>query len=242
MSQVVIRGLRKTFNGGVTAVDNVDLDIDAGEMLVVIGPSGCGKTTLLRLMCGLEKADAGSISIDGCEVAALPPRDRGVAMVFQNPALFPHKTVADNIAFGLRLRGCGRDDAKARTARAAGLLGITHALDRMPAELSGGEQQRVALARALVREPRVFLFDEPLSSLDAPLRVKLRREILALHARLGTTMIWVTHDQLEAMALGGRAVVMNAGRIEQTGTVDELSKHPASEFVQAFLSHIRQNH
>ena len=231
---VVLRGVEKRF-GDVTAVAAVDLEVRAGELLVLVGPSGCGKSTLLRLIAGLEEPTAGEVWIGGRAVNEVAPGDRDVAMVFQSYALYPHMTVARNLGFGLRVRGVGRDEVAERVGRAADVLGLDELLDRRPGQLSGGQQQRVALGRAMVRDPGVFLFDEPLSNLDAGLRLRTRDEIAALHRRLGTTMIFVTHDQVEALSLGERVAVMDRGRIQQVGTPREIYRRPGNLFVAGFV-------
>ena len=231
---VALRGVEKRF-GDVTAVDAVDLEVRAGELLVLVGPSGCGKSTLLRLIAGLEEPTAGEVWIGGRAVNDVAPGDRDVAMVFQSYALYPHMTVARNLGFGLRMRGVGRDEVAERVGRAADVLGLGELLGRRPGQLSGGQQQRVALGRAMVRDPGVFLFDEPLSNLDAGLRLRTRDEIAALHRRLGTTMIFVTHDQVEALSLGQRVAVMDRGRIQQVGTPGEIYRWPANLFVAGFV-------
>ena len=231
---VVLRGVEKRF-GDVTAVAAVDLEVRAGELLVLVGPSGCGKSTLLRLIAGLEEPTAGEVWIGGRAVNDVAPGDRDVAMVFQSYALYPHMTVAQNLGFGLRVRGTGRDEVAERVGRAAGVLGLGDLLDRRPGQLSGGQQERVALGRAMVRDPGVFLFDEPLSNLDAGLRLRTRDDIAALHRRLGTTMIFVTHDQVEALSLGQRVAVMDRGRIQQVGTPREIYRRPGNLFVAGFV-------
>jgi ABC-type sugar transport system ATPase subunit len=235
MVALIFRGVGKSF-GSIEAIRDVDLDIRSGEFIVFVGPSGCGKSTLLRLVAGLEDIGAGTLAIDGTVVNHLPPAERGVAMVFQSYALYPHMTVYDNMAFGLRIRRGGRDEIDRRVREAADMLQITPFLDRLPRQLSGGQRQRVAIGRAIVRDPRVFLFDEPLSNLDAALRVATRIEIAKLHERMaGTTMIYVTHDQVEAMTLADRIVVLNDGTVEQVGTPLELYHHPANLFVARFI-------
>ncbi len=231
---VVLRGVEKRF-GEVTAVAAVDLEVRAGELLVLVGPSGCGKSTLLRLVAGLEEPDAGEVWIGGRPVDDVAPGDRDVAMVFQSYALYPHMTVAQNLGFGLRVRGAGRAEIEERVGRAAEALGLAELLGRRPGQLSGGQRQRVALGRAMVRDPGVFLFDEPLSNLDAGLRLRTRDEIAALHRRLGTTMIFVTHDQVEALSLGQRVAVMDEGRVQQVGTPREIYRRPANLFVAGFV-------
>ncbi|HFD15026.1 MAG TPA: ATP-binding cassette domain-containing protein, partial [Rhodospirillales bacterium] len=221
MAEVVVERLYKSF-GTVEVLKGIDLSIADGEMMVVLGPSGCGKSTLLRLVAGLERVTRGEIRIGPRRVNELEPKDRDIAMVFQNYALYPHMTVYDNMAYGLRNRRVPKPEIEERVRRAAAILGLGELLQRKPRELSGGQRQRVAMGRAIVRDPQVFLFDEPLSNLDAKLRVQMRHEIRQLQARLGTTGIYVTHDQVEAMTLGDRLVVMNAGRIEQVGAPLEV--------------------
>ena len=234
MSRLALRSLRKSYDGR-EVVHGVDLDIAEGEFVVIVGPSGCGKSTLLRMIAGLEDITTGDIVLNGELLNDIDPADRGCAMVFQNYALYPHMTVRDNIGYPLRLAGMPRGERASRIAEAAATLGLTELLDRRPAQLSGGQRQRVAMGRAIVREPALFLFDEPLSNLDATLRVQMRIEIRRLHNRLNATSIFVTHDQIEAMTLADRLVVMNAGRIEQIGTPAEVYRKPASAFVAGFL-------
>ncbi len=234
MSTVETRGITKTF-GDVRAVDGIDLAAREGEFVVLLGPSGCGKTTLMRMIAGLEIPTAGDVLIDGGVVTELPPRARNVAMVFQSYALYPHLTVFKNIAFPLRAQGVGKDVAHKKVEWAAGMFKIGHLLDRKPRQLSGGERQRVALARALVREPLVFLLDEPLSNLDAKLRTSARDELQQLQRRIGTTTIYVTHDQVEAMGLGDRIAVLNDGKVHQIGTPQEVYHRPADTFVATFI-------
>ncbi len=234
MASVAIDNVTK-FYGPFQALHTVSADIEDSEFIVLVGPSGCGKTTLLRMIAGLESIDSGAIAIDGRVVNRLPPRDRDVAMVFQNYALYPHKTVQQNMAFSLKLRKADKAVIEERVRRAAGILGLENHLDRYPRQLSGGQRQRVAMGRALVRDPKVFLFDEPLSNLDAKLRIQMRTEIKAIHQRVGTTAIYVTHDQVEAMTLASRIVVMNDGRVEQIGTPMELYVRPANLFVAGFI-------
>jgi len=234
MAIVETRGLRKRFSGH-TAVDGIDLKTEEGEYLVLLGPSGCGKTTLLRLLAGLEQPTEGDVVIGGDVVTDLPPRARRIAMVFQSYALYPHKTVRKNIVFPLAAAKVPKDQWEAKVAWAAGILGIERLLDRRPRQLSGGERQRVALARAMVREPQVFLFDEPLSNLDAKLRTSARDELKEFQRRVGITTVYVTHDQVEAMGLGDRIAVLNAGRIQQIGTPDEIYDDPANTFVATFV-------
>jgi multiple sugar transport system ATP-binding protein len=234
MAHVTIKGLHKHF-GAVHVVKGIDLAIADGEFAVLVGPSGCGKSTLLRTIAGLEQANAGTIDIGGRVVNDIRPRDRDVAMVFQDYALYPHMTVAQNIGFGLRARNFPKPEIETRVRRAAKMLNIEQFLDRLPRQLSGGQRQRVAIGRAIVRNPQIFLFDEPLSNLDAQLRDEMRSEIKRLHQELGATMIYVTHDQIEAMTLADRIVLMNAGQIEQSGTPLELYEKPKTRFVAGFL-------
>jgi multiple sugar transport system ATP-binding protein len=239
MARLVLEKVAKCFSGArrerVGAVRNLDLTVEDGELLVIVGPSGCGKTTTLRLIAGLETPDAGNIFLDGKSLAGVAPEARDVAMVFQNHALFPHLTVRENLALGLRLRKFPRAEIAERVGGAAETLGLAGLLDRRPAELSGGECQRTALGRALVRRPRVFLLDEPLSNLDAPLRLQLRGEIARLRRRSGATMIFVTHDQAEAMALADRVAVMKEGALRQVARPMEIYARPASRFVAGFI-------
>jgi multiple sugar transport system ATP-binding protein len=241
MANVRITGLHKRFPGGVVAVRGVDLDIPDKQFTVLVGPSGCGKSTLLRTIAGLEEASEGTIEIGGEVVNDFRPRDRDVAMVFQDYALYPHMSVAKNIGFGLKARRMPKAEVDARVAEAARMLGITPLLDRYPRQLSGGQRQRVAIGRAIVRSPRAFLFDEPLSNLDAQLRDEMRGEIKRLHQEIATTMIYVTHDQIEAMTLADRIVLMRDGVIEQQGVPLELFERPASIFVAGFLGSPRMN-
>ena len=240
MGRVSLRGVRKSF-GTVDVIQGVDLEVDDGEFLVFVGPSGCGKSTMLRMIAGLESIDGGDLVIDGERANDVRPSDRGAAMVFQSYALYPHMTVAENMGFALKMAGVGRAERDAQVRRAADVLRIGDLLGRMPKELSGGQRQRVAIGRAIVRKPRVFLFDEPLSNLDAALRVNMRIELSRLHRELGTTMIYVTHDQVEAMTMGTRIAVFNQGRIEQLGAPLSLYNAPANEFVAAFLGAPRIN-
>jgi sn-glycerol 3-phosphate transport system ATP-binding protein len=235
MAEIAIRSLSKMYPGGVEAIRGIDLDIAGGELCVLVGPSGCGKSTLLRMIAGLETVSAGEIRVGGRVVNDLEPVERDMAMVFQNYALYPHMSVFDNMAYGLRNRGTPKPEIRRMVDEAARILGLEHLLTRRPRELSGGQRQRVAMGRAIVRQPQVFLFDEPLSNLDAKLRVKTRVEIRDLQQRLATTSIYVTHDQLEAMTLADRLVVMNAGRIEQIGPPLEVYERPASAFVAGFI-------
>src|ERR687894_519651 len=240
MAGVTITGLHKRF-GNVPAVRGVDLAIRDGEFAVLVGPSGCGKSTLLRTIAGLEEASDGTIEIGGELVNDVRPRDRDVAMVFQDYALYPHMTVSRNIGFGLRARKFPKAEVEKRVQRAAEMLGITGLLDRYPRQLSGGQRQRVAIGRAIVRNPKLFLFDEPLSNLDAELRTQMRVEIARLHRELGVTMIYVTHDQIEAMTLADRIVVLRAGVIEQQGAPLDLFERPATRFVAGFLGSPRMS-
>ena len=233
---VTFRHVRKVYaSGQAPAVEDFSLEVSAGEFLVLVGPSGCGKSTTLRMVAGLELPTEGSISIGDRDVTWLPPKDRDIAMVFQNYALYPHMTVRDNMAFALKLRHVPKDEIARRVDAAAETLGLTPYLDRLPKALSGGQRQRVAVGRAIVREPAVFLFDEPLSNLDAKMRVEMRAEIVRLHHALGATMIYVTHDQTEAMTMGDRIVVMNAGRIQQVAAPMEIYDRPANTFVASFI-------
>src|SRR5262247_1948697 len=234
MARVLLRNLNKMFDG-VHAVKDVNLEIRDKEFVVLVGPSGCGKTTTLRMVAGLESITSGDVLIGDTVVNNLPPMDRDIAMVFQNYALYPHMTVYDNMAFGLKMRKFERTEIGKRVQEAAEILGIQSLLKRKPRQLSGGQRQRVALGRAIVRHPRVFLFDEPLSNLDAKLRVQMRVELKKLHHRLGTTAVYVTHDQVEAMTLGDRVVVMRDGLIQQVGDPLELYDQPANKFVAGFI-------
>ena len=234
MPGVNLDGVVKAY-GAVQVVHGIDLAVAEKEFVVLVGPSGCGKSTTLRMIAGLEEITQGDLTIDGRRMNRVAPKDRDVAMVFQNYALYPHLNVADNMAFGLRIRKMPKNEIKTTIADVAEILALTPYLDRRPADLSGGQRQRVAMGRAIVRHPKVFLFDEPLSNLDAKLRTQMRAEIKRLHNRLGVTSIYVTHDQVEAMTLADRIVVMNDGRIEQVGTPMELFNHPANTFVAGFL-------
>jgi multiple sugar transport system ATP-binding protein len=231
---VTLEKVIKVYDNGVKVIHGVDLTIAQGEFVVFVGPSGCGKSTLMRMVAGLESISGGKISIEGRVVNDLPPRERDVAMVFQDYALYPHKNVFENLAFGLRLRKFSEDEIKKRVGDAAAILKIEHLLDRKPRALSGGQRQRVAMGRAIVRAPKLFLFDEPLSNLDALLRSEMRVEIKKLHQRIGATTIYVTHDQVEAMTLAQRIVVLSGGNIMQVGTPDEIYNHPRSKFVAGF--------
>ena len=240
MAEVSLRGIRKSY-GNLEVVHGVDLDIASGEFVVFVGPSGCGKSTLLRMIAGLEPISGGEISIGGRVVNDVPSPQRGIAMVFQSYALYPHMSVYDNMAFGLKLAKTPKEEVDTRVREAARILQIEDYLDRMPKALSGGQRQRVAIGRAIVRNPQVFLFDEPLSNLDASLRAQTRIEIAKLHETLDATMIYVTHDQVEAMTLADRIVVLNAGRIEQVGTPLELYRNPVNTFVAGFIANQRMN-
>ena len=236
MAVVELESMTKRFaGGGAPAVDDVSLTIEDGEFMVLLGPSGCGKSTTLRMVAGLESISSGSLRIDGELMNRVPAKDRDIAMVFQSYALYPHLTVRDNLAFGLRRRAVDRAQVKRRVEEVAEMLGLTPLLARKPFALSGGQRQRVALGRAIVRDPKVFLFDEPLSNLDASLRVRTRNEIVRLHRRLGSTMIYVTHDQVEAMTMGTRICVMNHGKLVQVGAPMEVYRHPADTFVASFI-------
>jgi multiple sugar transport system ATP-binding protein len=234
MAAVELQRVTKSYDGKTTVIHGVDLEIRHGEFVVFVGPSGCGKSTLLRMIAGLEPISGGDVSIDGQRVNDLPPRHRDIAMVFQDYALYPHKTLYENMAFGLRLRKTPEAEIQRRVTDAAKLLRIDHMLDRRPAALSGGQRQRVAIGRAIVREPKVFLFDEPLSNLDAQLRNEMRSEIKRLHQRLGATIIYVTHDQVEAMTLADRIAVLSGGHKMQYDTPDAIYNRPAALFVAGF--------
>jgi sn-glycerol 3-phosphate transport system ATP-binding protein len=234
MARVRLNQIRKSF-GATPVLHGVDADIADGEFIVILGPSGCGKSTLLRIVAGLEPATAGDVLIDGRRVNDVEPKDRNIAMVFQNYALYPHMSVYDNMAYGLKIRGMARADIDRRVQAAADMLELAPLLGRKPRQLSGGQRQRVAMGRAIVREPAAFLFDEPLSNLDAKLRVQTRLEIQKLHRRLKTTSLYVTHDQVEAMTLAQRIIVMSAGRVEQIGTPKDIYDRPATIFVAGFI-------
>ena len=240
MGKITLKSVRKSF-GEVDVIPSIDLSIEDGEFVVFVGPSGCGKSTLLRLIAGLEDTTSGSIAIDGQDATDLPPAKRGLAMVFQSYALYPHMSVKKNIMFPLKMAGMDPAAAEARVANAAKILNLTNYLDRKPGQLSGGQRQRVAIGRAIVREPKAFLFDEPLSNLDAALRVNMRQEISELHQTLKTTMIYVTHDQVEAMTMADKIVVLNAGRIEQVGSPLDLYRAPANLFVAGFIGSPKMN-
>src|SRR5579863_3863007 len=237
MARVTLDSVRKIYDSApsTVVVRDVSLDVADGEFVVLVGPSGCGKTTTLRMIAGLESVTAGRLLIDDRVVNDVPPKDRDIAMVFQNYALYPHMTVRENMAFALVLRKLAKPDIATRVAQAADVLGLTDVLDRTPKELSGGQRQRVAIGRAIVRQPRVFLFDEPLSNLDAKLRLEMRREIARLHRELSATMIYVTHDQVEAMTLGDRIAVMNKGAVQQIDAPRALYDRPANRFVATFI-------
>ena len=234
MASVSFRRLRKSY-GALNVVKDLDLEIADKEFVVLVGPSGCGKSTTLRMLAGLESVTSGDILIGDRLVNKLPPRERDIAMVFQDYALYPHKTVFDNMAFGLRMRGLRAEEIRPRVETVAEMLGLSALLARLPGQLSGGQRQRVAMGRAIVRRPKVFLFDEPLSNLDAKLRGEVRTEIKRLHRELGTTIIYVTHDQVEAMTLANRIVILRGGDIAQVGTPDEVYNHPANVFVGGFI-------
>jgi multiple sugar transport system ATP-binding protein len=240
MAQVVLRNVKKNF-GSVQIIKGIDLAVSDGEFCVFVGPSGCGKSTLLRMIAGLEDIGSGELDIGGRNMVNVAPADRGVAMVFQSYALYPHMTVRDNISFGLRMTGHNKADIERRTARAAEKLQLGPLLDRKPSQLSGGQRQRVAIGRSIVREPGVFLFDEPLSNLDAALRVQMRIEIAKLHQDLNATMIYVTHDQVEAMTMADKIVVLNGGVIEQVGSPLELYHRPRNQFVAGFIGSPKMN-
>lgn len=235
MSNVTLQNVFKVYPGNVTAVRDVNLEINDKEFVVLVGPSGCGKSTTLRMIAGLEEISQGTIAIDGRVVNDVPPKDRDIAMVFQNYALYPHMTVYKNMAFGLKLRGFAKAEIDKRVRDAAEILNITEYLDRKPKALSGGQRQRVAVGRAIVRQPKAFLFDEPLSNLDAKMRVQMRMEISKLHHTLQSTMIYVTHDQVEAMTMGDRIVVMKDGLIQQVDAPLNIYEHPANRFVAGFI-------
>ncbi|MGP3697220.1 ABC transporter ATP-binding protein [Rhodobacter sp. NSM] len=240
MGKITLRNVQKQF-GEAVVIPSLDLDIEDGEFVVFVGPSGCGKSTLLRLIAGLEDVSDGQILIDGRDATEMPPARRGLAMVFQSYALYPHMTVRKNIAFPLKMAKMEQGEIERRVSNAAKILNLTNYLDRRPGQLSGGQRQRVAIGRAIVREPAAFLFDEPLSNLDAALRVNMRLEITELHQSLETTMIYVTHDQVEAMTMADKIVVLNAGRIEQVGSPLTLYRNPANLFVAGFIGSPKMN-
>ncbi|HET9068951.1 MAG TPA: sn-glycerol-3-phosphate ABC transporter ATP-binding protein UgpC [Amaricoccus sp.] len=234
MAEVTVKNVIKRY-GPVQVMHGVSVDIEDGQFVVLVGPSGCGKSTLLRMIAGLEEISGGEISIGGRVVNDVMPKDRDIAMVFQSYALYPHKTVAENMGFALRIKGAPKSEIDAKVGKAASILDLGHLLDRYPKQLSGGQRQRVAMGRAIVRDPAVFLFDEPLSNLDAKLRVAMRVEIKELHQRLGTTIIYVTHDQIEAMTMADKIVVMKDGRVEQIGAPLDLYDNPSNTFVAGFI-------
>jgi multiple sugar transport system ATP-binding protein len=240
MGRIVLKAVRKAF-GDVVIIPSIDLEVADGEFVVFVGPSGCGKSTLLRLIAGLEDTTSGTVEIDGLDMTAAPPAKRGLSMVFQSYALYPHMSVRGNIGFGLKMAGEAPEVIKQKVEKAAATLNLTSYLDRKPRQLSGGQRQRVAIGRAIVREPKAFLFDEPLSNLDAALRVQMRLEITQLHQTLQTTMVYVTHDQVEAMTMADKIVVLNAGNIEQVGAPLELYNHPANLFVAGFIGSPKMN-
>jgi multiple sugar transport system ATP-binding protein len=235
MSDIQVTGIAKDYGDGVRALDGVDLHVDEGEFTVLVGPSGCGKSTLLRIIAGLDQPTAGTVRIGGRDVTMLEPGERDIAMVFQNYALYPHMTVRQNMRFGLEVRGTDKAEIERRTLEAAGILGIEAYLDRKPRQLSGGQRQRVAMGRAIVRRPLAFLMDEPLSNLDAKLRVSMRAELAALRRRVPTTTVYVTHDQVEAMTLGDRVAILRDGVLQQYGTPEEVFERPANVFVATFI-------
>ncbi|QEY35385.1 sn-glycerol-3-phosphate ABC transporter ATP-binding protein UgpC [Caproiciproducens galactitolivorans] len=241
MANVTLKNVYKVYDGGVTAVKDFNLEIDDKEFIILVGPSGCGKSTTLRMIAGLEEISKGELYIGDTLANDIAPKDRDIAMVFQNYALYPHMTVFDNMAFGLKLRKVPKDEIKRRVEEAAKILDISHLLDRKPKALSGGQRQRVALGRAIVRNPKVFLLDEPLSNLDAKLRAQMRTEISKLHKKLGTTFIYVTHDQTEAMTMGDRIVVMKDGVVQQVDTPQNLYDFPVNEFVAGFMGSPQMN-
>ena len=234
MAAITLKNLKKSY-GATEVIKGVDITIENGEFVVFVGPSGCGKSTLLRMIAGLEDITSGTLTIGDKVVNDLPPKDRGVAMVFQSYAIFPHMTVRENVAFGLTIAGASKDEKEAKVAEAARILQMEHLLDRRPSQLSGGQRQRVAIGRAIVRKPKVFLFDEPLSNLDAALRMDMRMEIGKLHQQLGATMVYVTHDQVEAMTLADKIVVLKDGLVQQIGSPMDLYHHPENLFVAGFL-------
>ncbi|RMH57066.1 MAG: sn-glycerol-3-phosphate ABC transporter ATP-binding protein UgpC [Candidatus Hydrogenedentota bacterium] len=235
MADVVLKNIRKVYPGGVVAVKDINIEIKDQEFVVLVGPSGCGKTTTLRMVAGLEEISSGDLLIDGERMNDVPPKNRNIAMVFQNYALYPHLTVRENMAFGLKLRGVPKVEIERRVKEVAAILGLESYLDRQPSALSGGQRQRVALGRAIVRKPKVFLFDEPLSNLDAKLRVQTRAELSKLHQKLRATVLYVTHDQVEAMTMGTRIIVMKDGVVQQNASPIETYDHPANIFVAGFI-------
>ncbi|MBP2449007.1 ABC transporter ATP-binding protein [Rhizobium leguminosarum] len=240
MAELTLKQVRKSF-GALEVIKGIDLEVASGEFVVFVGPSGCGKSTLLRIIAGLEESTSGTLTIGGKDVTYAEPSERGIAMVFQSYALYPHMTVAENIGFGLSLARRPKAEIAAKVAAAAETLQLTHLLQRKPKALSGGQRQRVAIGRAIVRDPKVFLFDEPLSNLDASLRAQMRLEIADLHARLKSTMIYVTHDQVEAMTMADKIVVLNGGAVEQIGSPMELYRNPATPFVAGFIGSPKMN-
>ena len=241
MKELRIQQISKIYPNGVQAVDDFSITVNEHDFIVLVGPSGCGKSTVLRMIAGLEKATEGKILLDGTDISDVSPRDRNIAMIFQNYALYPHMTVFENMAFGLKLRKVPKDEIKRKVEEVAGILDITHLLNRKPKALSGGQRQRVALGRAMVRNPDVFLLDEPLSNLDAKLRTTMRSEIIKLHRRLDATFVYVTHDQTEAMTMGDRIVVMKDGHIQQVDTPQRLFNFPANVFVAGFIGSPQMN-
>src|SRR5436309_8224982 len=241
MALVHLRGVKKTYDNKVAVIHGIDMEITDGEFIVIVGPSGCGKSTLLRMIAGLEHITGGEVAIGDRVVNHLEPKDRDIAMVFQNYALYPHMSVYENMAYGLKIRGNDKAEIGHRVDKAAKILELGQLLVRKPRQLSGGKRQRVAIGRAIVREPKVFLFDEPLSNLDASLRTQMRLEMARLHERLGATIVYVTHDQVEAMTLGDRIAVFNAGRIEQVGSPSAVYRQPVNRFVAGFLGSPQMN-
>lgn len=241
MSNLILNQIKKCYSGNVEVIKSLDLKVESGEFIVIVGPSGCGKSTLLRMIAGLEEITDGDMLLDGVRVNDDTPSERGVGMVFQSYALYPHMNVYENMAFALELSGQTKQQIDEKVRATAKILQLENLLQRRPRDLSGGQRQRVAIGRAIVREPKLFLFDEPLSNLDASLRVQMRMEIASLHQRLGTTIVYVTHDQVEAMTLANRIVVMNYGNMEQVGTPLELYDHPANEFVAQFIGSPKMN-
>lgn len=235
MAELLLKNISRTYDSSVTALSDINLSVEDGEFVVLVGPSGCGKSTLLRIIAGLESADTGEIYINNTHVNEVAPKDRDIAMVFQNYALYPHMTVFENLAFGLKMRKLKKTEIQSRVKEAAATLGLTDLLDRRPKALSGGQRQRVAVGRAIVRKPKLFLFDEPLSNLDAKLRVAMRGELIKLHKQLASTILYVTHDQTEAMSMGNRLVVLKDGLIQQVGAPLEIYNEPANLFVAGFI-------